>query len=173
MVHLHLPFSAKLLLIVYGSMLAAVTYLLTINISLYTAIVQLLTALTPVAILVLAWVQRLAAKKASAAAASAAKAAELVKSTLADSQKAQDQTLATIVDTGEKVHALVNSSMGISLMNTVFATKANSISLHRIADLTNNSSDLELAKIGDQAVVEAERKLEEHKRKQDKVDSMA
>jgi hypothetical protein len=108
----------------------------------------------------------------AAAASAIATAAELVKKTLAANELATKNTLAGIVDTGNKVHILTNNNMEISLTNTVESRRAGLVSLQRIAKLTKDPVDSELARLGDVALKDAEKKLEEHRKKQAKVDSM-
>ena len=84
---------------------------------------------------------------------------EEVKVDLKKTSKEQSETLSEIKDTGEKVHILVNSNMGIQL-------RLNAVQSRRLADITKNPDDIKAAAL-------AQSMLEEHEKKQAVVDAHA
>jgi hypothetical protein len=95
--------------------------------------------------------------RAEEAAVKAENTAHKVESTLLKTTKTQAGKLDKIVKTSNDTHILVNSNMGISL-------KTSAVALRRVADLTGDPDDVSAAEV-------AEKALQEHEAKQDKVDS--
>ncbi len=90
------------------------------------------------------------AAAAAAAAAAARKVAE-VRQDLHDSTRHTEEQLDTVIETGDKVHTLVNANMGVQL-------KLNMVVTRRLANLTkgtpDGSADEEAAMIAQQMYVE-------------------
>jgi len=81
---------------------------------------------------------------------------EEVKVDLAKNNATQEEKLGKIAETGEKVHTLVNSNMGVQLKLTLVA-------LERVAALTNDPEDIKAAE-------QAKQLLYAHENKQATVD---
>jgi hypothetical protein len=84
---------------------------------------------TPLAVIIAAVIQKLDARKARVG-------TEAVRTTLETASTNADAKMASIEATGDKVHVLVNSRMGMQL-------KIAALAFRRVADLTKHPSDVE------------------------------
>jgi len=89
---------------------------------------------------------------------------EEVKVDLAKNNEAQAEKLIKIEETGEKVHTLVNSNMGVQLTLT-------SVALERVASLTNDPQDIKAAEQAKQLLYAHEKKQATVDKKEDRTAS--
>src|ERR1051326_998852 len=118
---------------------------------------QFMGGLTPIAVGVFAVWQKRAMDSARIDRNEVKKATEEVRVKLEETNQETAKALNEIAVTGNNVHTLVNSNMGVQL-------KISAVALRRVAELTKNKNDEAAASL-------AEKSLAEHERKQSMVDA--